>query len=320
MSTRQLDGGALRAWLRRLGSSTTGTARVWALTVVLGAIALVLATIELPAGQLAQAPVAVPWWLLAGLFYLTEAKVVHLHLGRSAHSFSMSEIPVVYGIFFFRPAEFIVARLIGAGLALVIGRRQRSVKLGFNLAQFLFCSVITVGVVHLLVAVGGAFGPREWPAAFLATSAENMVGVFAVTAAISLAEGAPQHARIPRMLLMGAVTLVVCARFVPVWAAVLAAVGAAYAPYAYIVHRRDKRFQKFRDNFPDVLDSLARALRAGYPLSAAMEMIAAETTPPVSVEMRRTSAEANLGRGWPHALESLARRVPVIGGATGERP
>jgi tight adherence protein B len=114
------------------------------------------------------------------------------------------------------------------------------------------------------------------------------------------------------MLLMGAVTLAVLARFIPAWAALLAAAGAAYAPYGYIVHRRDKRFQKFRENFPDVLDSLARALRAGYPLSAAMEMIAAETAPPVSVEMRRTSAEANLGRGWPHALESLARRVPLV--------
>jgi tight adherence protein B len=114
------------------------------------------------------------------------------------------------------------------------------------------------------------------------------------------------------MLLMGAVTLAVLARFIPIWAALLAAAGAAYAPYGYIVHRRDKRFQKFRENFPDVLDSLARALRAGYPLSAAMEMIAAETAPPVSVEMRRTSAEANLGRGWPHALESLARRVPLV--------
>ena len=114
------------------------------------------------------------------------------------------------------------------------------------------------------------------------------------------------------MLLMGAITLAVLARFIPTWAALLAAAGAAYAPYGYIVHRRDKRFQKFRENFPDVLDSLARALRAGYPLSAAMEMIAAETAPPVSVEMRRTSAEANLGRGWPHALESLARRVPLV--------
>ncbi|HEX5824933.1 MAG TPA: GGDEF domain-containing protein [Candidatus Limnocylindrales bacterium] len=195
----------VRGGLVRLASSTTGTARVWALTVLLTAIALVLARIELPAGAPASAPIAVPWWLLAGLFYVTEAKVVHLHLGRSAHSFSMSEIPVVYGIFFFSPAEFIVARLIGAGLALIISRKQRSAKLAFNLAQFLLCSVVTLGVVHLFVGAAGGFGPRDWPTAFLATSAENMVGVFAVTAAISLAEGAAQHARIPRMLLMGAV-------------------------------------------------------------------------------------------------------------------
>lgn len=114
------------------------------------------------------------------------------------------------------------------------------------------------------------------------------------------------------MLLMGAVTLVALVRFIPAWAALMAAAGAALAPYSYIVRRRNKRFRRFHENFPDVLDSLARALRAGYPLSAAMEMIAAETAPPVSVEMRRTSAEANLGRGWPHALESLAKRVPLL--------
>jgi tight adherence protein B len=114
------------------------------------------------------------------------------------------------------------------------------------------------------------------------------------------------------MLLMGTVVLALLLRFTPAWAALLGAAGAAFAPYGYIVHRRNRRFEKFRENFPDVLDSLARALRAGYPLSAAMEMISAETVPPVSVEMRRTSAEANLGRGWPHALESLARRVPLL--------
>ena len=166
MIARQLNRAAFRDGLRRLGSSTTGTARVWALTVVLATIAVALATIELPAGPPAKAPVALPWWVLAAVFYLTEAKVVHLHIGRSAHSFSMSEIPVVYGIFFFAPAEFIAARLIGAGLALVINRHQRSVKLGFNLAQFLLCSVVTVGVVHLLVGVtaepsGRAIGRRH---------------------------------------------------------------------------------------------------------------------------------------------------------------
>jgi diguanylate cyclase (GGDEF)-like protein len=116
----------------------------------------------------------------------------------------MSELPVVYGLFFFSPAEYIVARLLGAGLALVIARKQRSVKLAFNLAQFLLCSVVTLGIVHVL-DVSGAFGPADWATAFIATSAENAVGVLAVIAAISLAEGVAQHGRIPRMFVMGSV-------------------------------------------------------------------------------------------------------------------
>jgi len=61
-----------------------------------------------------------------------------------------------------------------------------------------------------------------------------------------------------------------------------------------------------------VLDSLARALRAGYPLAAAMESVAAETTPVVAAEVRKTAAEANLGMGWTRALENLGRRMPVL--------
>lgn len=114
------------------------------------------------------------------------------------------------------------------------------------------------------------------------------------------------------MLLCGIVILSILLKFLVVWAALAGAVLAALAPYAYILHRRNRRFRKFRENFPDALDSLSRALRAGYPLSAAMEMIAAETLPPVSVEMRRTSAEANLGMAWARALENLAQRIPLL--------
>jgi tight adherence protein B len=114
------------------------------------------------------------------------------------------------------------------------------------------------------------------------------------------------------MLLIGAIGFALLARLLPAWVAALGALGLAISPYFYISYRRNKRFHKFRENFPDVLDSLARALRAGYPLSAAMEMIASETTPPVSEEIRRTSTEANLGRGWPHALESLGKRIPLL--------
>jgi tight adherence protein B len=114
------------------------------------------------------------------------------------------------------------------------------------------------------------------------------------------------------MLLIGVVAMAVLMRLVPIWAAFLGAGVAMTAPYNYILRRRNNRFLKFRENFPDVLDSLARALRAGYPLSAAMDMIAAETVPPVSTEMRRTAAEANLGRGWPQALENLGKRIPLL--------
>lgn len=114
------------------------------------------------------------------------------------------------------------------------------------------------------------------------------------------------------MLLSGTIVFLLLLKLLPVWAAVLGGVLAAWAPYGYIQHRRNKRFLKFRENFPDVLDSLARALRAGYPLSASMEMISAETLPPVSSEMRKTSAEANLGMGWPRALENLERRMPLL--------
>ncbi|MGD1096648.1 MAG: type II secretion system F family protein [Bryobacteraceae bacterium] len=114
------------------------------------------------------------------------------------------------------------------------------------------------------------------------------------------------------MLLSGTVGLATLLNFVPLWAALAAAALCAFAPYGYVLHRREKRFRKFRENFPDVLDSLARALRAGYPLPAAMEMISSETLPPVSTEMRRTAAEANLGMGWARALENLGRRIPLL--------
>ncbi|MGA3189469.1 MAG: type II secretion system F family protein [Bryobacteraceae bacterium] len=114
------------------------------------------------------------------------------------------------------------------------------------------------------------------------------------------------------MALAGAIAFVIFYRFLGFWPAAAASILAAIAPYGYILHLRNKRFRKFAENFPDVLDSLSRALRAGYPLSASMDMIAGETVPPVSTEMRKTAAEANLGVGWTRALENLGQRVPLL--------
>ena len=114
------------------------------------------------------------------------------------------------------------------------------------------------------------------------------------------------------MLLCGTVVLLVLLNLLSFWPALVLGAATGFAPYLYILRKRNQRFQKFRENFPDVLDSLARALRAGYPLSASMDMIAAETVAPVSGEIRKTSAEANLGMGWNRALENLGMRMPLL--------
>jgi tight adherence protein B len=114
------------------------------------------------------------------------------------------------------------------------------------------------------------------------------------------------------MLLCGTIVAVAVRGFLPGWGAVAAGAGAAIAPYAYVLGVRDRRFRKFREQFPDILDSLARALRAGHPVSAAFDLVAAEAEEPVATEMRHASVEANLGMGWQRALETLAGRIPLL--------
>ncbi len=114
------------------------------------------------------------------------------------------------------------------------------------------------------------------------------------------------------MLLSGTIALLIFWKFLPGWAALLGAGAVAMAPYGYILRLRRRRFDRFREGFPDVLDSLARALRAGYPLASAMESVAAETTPVVATEIRKTAAEANLGMGWTRALENMGKRMPLL--------
>ena len=236
--------------VRGLIRGMTGTQRVGILTIVLVVSALVISVLELPRGAPRSLPFPVPWPLVALAFFIVEARVVHLHIGRSAHSFSMAEIPILFGLFFLEPMSFIIARMLGGGFALAFVRRQRSVKLAFNLAQFLFGSVVAIGIIHVLAAGRTGFGPLEWGAAYLATTAENLVSVSAIATAISLAEGKAQLHRIPEMLRTGlfialanaslALLAIVVLQYEPIASILLAVpVGVAFVSYrAYVGQRQ----------------------------------------------------------------------------------
>jgi tight adherence protein B len=115
------------------------------------------------------------------------------------------------------------------------------------------------------------------------------------------------------MLLSGAVAFALFRNIelAPGWAVFLIVVGAAFLPYGYVLRRRGRRLLRIEEQFPDALDSLSRALRAGHPFSAGLQLLAQEAGEPLAAELRRTAAEVRLGRSWDVALDNLARRLPL---------
>jgi len=85
-----------------------------------------------------------------------------------------------------------------------------------------------------------------------------------------------------------------------------------FIPYAYASHMRTKRFQKFEEKFPEAIDTLARAVRAGHAFTTALEMIANEVSEPVAGEFRQLFEEQKFGLPVRDALMNLTDRIPLV--------
>jgi tight adherence protein B len=88
--------------------------------------------------------------------------------------------------------------------------------------------------------------------------------------------------------------------------------GSRRIPYSYASYRRTKRFQKFEELFPEAIDTLARAVRAGHAFTTALELIANELSEPVASEFRKLFEEQKFGLPVRDALMNLAERVPLV--------
>jgi len=85
-----------------------------------------------------------------------------------------------------------------------------------------------------------------------------------------------------------------------------------FVPYAYASHMRSRRFQKFEEKFPEAIDTLSRAVRAGHAFTTALEMIANELAEPVAGEFRQLYEEQKFGLPVRDALINLTERVPLV--------
>jgi tight adherence protein B len=92
---------------------------------------------------------------------------------------------------------------------------------------------------------------------------------------------------------------------------IAAAVGAAI-PLLVIWFRRSRRLKQFEQRFPEALDLLGRAVRAGHAFTAGLEMVSKESAEPVAGEFRTTFEEQNFGLPLRDALSNMAARMPLV--------
>jgi tight adherence protein B len=81
------------------------------------------------------------------------------------------------------------------------------------------------------------------------------------------------------------------------------------APVLVLRTLAKRRLAAVGRQLPDVLATIASSLRVGHGLKHALQTVASEGAPPLSVELRRVLSEARLGRPLEEALVSMCERL-----------
>jgi tight adherence protein B len=96
------------------------------------------------------------------------------------------------------------------------------------------------------------------------------------------------------------------------WLAIVAALVGDAIPIAVVSVLRRRRMGQFEQRFPEALDLLGRAVRAGHAFTTGLEMVSKECAEPVAGEFRITFDEHNLGLPLRDALAGMTQRVPSV--------
>ncbi len=91
-----------------------------------------------------------------------------------------------------------------------------------------------------------------------------------------------------------------------------AAVAACFAgliPTMVVHYKRHRRMRAFDEQFPDALDLMVNALRAGFALGGAIQLVAEESPDPVGTEFRIVFEEQKLGLDIRQAMINLGERM-----------
>jgi tight adherence protein B len=95
-------------------------------------------------------------------------------------------------------------------------------------------------------------------------------------------------------------------------ATIAAGLVAFTLPFLFVAWKRKRRLRQFEERFPEALDLLGRAVRAGHAFTTGLEMIAKDSPEPVAGEFRTAFEEQNFGLPLRDALLNMTERIPLI--------
>jgi diguanylate cyclase (GGDEF)-like protein len=237
------------------------------------------------------------WLVLAVGFAVAEACVVHVNVGRHAHSFALADMPLVAGLLLLAPLPLVTARLAGALVALVVVRRQPPVKVAFNLAQ------LALGLAAAL-AVWTSIGSTDpasqstWLAALAGILTVAIVSGMSVNTVMVLAGGRPDLPQMLRTLGAGLVTGAANTAFVLVSAAVITTdwrgiwAVALLAGFLTVAQRSHLRLQK-RHGALERLNDAARRLGRDLQATAIAQEIVSGAAVALNAATSRLELVAN---------------------------
>ena len=85
-----------------------------------------------------------------------------------------------------------------------------------------------------------------------------------------------------------------------------------FVPFMYVRFKKNQRLKKFEEQFPEAIDLIARALRAGHAFTTGLAMTAEEIPAPVGEEFKLLYDRQNFGMPVPEAMRAFAARIPLI--------
>ncbi len=93
---------------------------------------------------------------------------------------------------------------------------------------------------------------------------------------------------------------------------ILATAIGALLPYLSLTRKRKKRFNEFEKHFPEAIDLMGRAIRAGHAFPTGIRVVADEAEQPIAGEFRQVFEEQRFGLPLRDSLLSLADRIDLV--------